>query len=287
MASATTHIILNGEFRPANAPSIMHNNRSFCYGDALFETIHAYQEKAHFFSDHYNRLTESMKILKMQVPYDFTESGLHHLIILLLKKNRLYQSARVRLTVFRNEGGYYSPDTNEVSCLIEASPLKSIQYGIQQKGLNLGLYNKILKPDNAFSSLKTANSLLYVMAGVFCKENHFDDSIILNERGQITETTRSNIFFVRGNSISTPPLADGCIKGIMRNKILSIARDMNFNVTDDVSISPGYISMADEIFLTNAITGVQWVLGLEKRRFFHDVSATLLMKLNETVFSSG
>lgn len=285
MSVKPRHININGNFLSAEEPALMPSNRSFCYGDALFETMHAYQEYVQFFAEHYKRLTESMHVLSMHIPEKFSQHFLHGQIISLMKKNRIYQGARIRFTVFRNDGGYYTPENNDISFLIETIPLETIVYGAQHKGLHLGLFDKIKKPLNVLSPLKTANSLVCVLAGVFKKENNLDDCIILNERGSIVETISSNIFFVRGNTIFTPPLKDGCIHGIMRDQIIQIAKEMNFKIEDQASISLDFISLADEIFTTNAVSGIQWVLGFGERRFFHDVSASLLIRLNETALN--
>ena len=280
------HININGDYYSADEPVLKPANRSFCYGDALFETMHAYQDKVQFFEFHYKRILQGMQMLSMRIPEKLSPSYLHDQIISLMRKNRLYKGVRIRLTVYRNDGGYYTPETNEISFLIEATPLESIVYGVQQRGLGMGIFDQMKKPVNVLSSLKTANSLLYVLAGVYKKENNFDDCLLINEKGCIVETISSNIFFVRGNTITTPPLSDGCIPGVMRDQIIRIAKELNFKIDDQSSILPDSIISADEVFVTNAVTGIQWVLGFRDRRFFHDVSASLLIKLNETVFSS-
>lgn len=285
MTIKVKHINVNGAFFEASTPSVMHNNRAFCYGDALFETMHAYQDEVHFFAHHYKRLSESMQKLGMCMPTMMSQEFLHNQIISLLKKNRIYKGSRIRLSIYRNSGGYYTPYTNNISFLIETQELENIQYGFQEKGLQLGIFKDIYKPINKLSSLKTANSMLFVMAGLFKKAQHLDDCIILNEQEIIVETISSNIFLVRGSHISTPPIADGCINGVMRNNIIEIAKSMNYYVTDNVSISLDYIQNVDEIFLTNAVKGIQWVLGFGNKRFFHDASASILLKLNEKIFN--
>ncbi|MBI5217655.1 MAG: aminotransferase class IV family protein [Bacteroidia bacterium] len=286
MSNEAKYISLNGNFYLAGNPVLSHKNRAFCYSDALFETMRAYQEKVQFFPEHYQRLSGGMDMLKMNIPVAFTQNRIHDEITGLLKKNRIYKGARVRLTVFRNDGGFYIPECNDISYLIEVSELENIFYGSQPKGLHIGLFDEIRKPVNIFSGLKTTNSLLFVMAGLHAKNNHWDDCVILNDEGNIVESVSSNIFMIRDKIIYTPKLSDGCINGIMRCQIINLARSLNYEVLDDVSLQPQNLLEADEAFLTNAVAGITWVLGFEKRRFFHDVSANLTVKLNETAFNS-
>ena len=154
-------------------------------------------------------------------------------------------------------------------------------YQINTKGLTIGFYDKIKKPVNDFSQFKTANSLIYVMASVYKKKNNFDDCFILNENDKIVEATSSNIFLVKGRALFTPPVTDGCVNGIMRNKIIELARENDYKVNDTISIKPTHISEADEIILTNAVTGVNWVTGYKEKRFFNKTAKDIIKKLNE------
>src|SRR3989339_931158 len=102
MTTNAVYINYNGTFHKAENPVLSHKNRAFCFGDAVFETMFAYQEKVYFFSDHFERLQKSMKLLKMSIPDNFSEVFFHEEILKLMRKNRFYKGVRVRLTIFRN-----------------------------------------------------------------------------------------------------------------------------------------------------------------------------------------
>ncbi|MEN8118985.1 MAG: aminotransferase class IV [Bacteroidota bacterium] len=276
-------IILTEEFK------LEFNNRAFQYGDGLFETMHALGSEVQFFYEHMERLISSMKILKMEVPVRFSIDtlGLQKEITKLLTKNRIYKGGRVRMTVFRQCGGFYSPETNEINYLIRTEHLKQDQYVLNTKGFNIDIFEEIQKPANILSGLKTTSSILYVMAGIFKSDNKLDECLIINEKGNIVEGISSNIFIVKEKNIYTPSLKSGCLDGIMRKKIIDIAKKEKFTVFDDVPIKLSDIMAADELFFTNAITGIRWVLSFKQRRFYNKIAKQLNQKLNETVFSDN
>jgi len=273
-------IILTKEFRPE------FNNRAFQYGDGLFETMHALGTNVQFFYEHIERLISSMKVLKMEVPVRFSIDtlGLQKEITKLLTKNRIYKGARVRLSVFRQSGGFYSPETNEISYLIQTEHLKYDQYELNNQGFIIDIYEEVQKPINIFSGLKTSSSIFYVMAGIFKSGNNLDECLIINEKGNIVEGVSANIFVVKENNIYTPSLKSGCLNGIMRKKIIEIAKNEKFTVFDDVPIQLQDIVAADELFFTNAITGIRWVLGFKQRRYYNKIAKLLNTKLNKSVF---
>ena len=101
------------------------HNRGFLYGDAVFETLKIVQGKILFLEDHYFRLMASMRILRMEIPMDFTMEFFEEQLLSTVKNEGFLDSARVRITVYRNDGGYYLPLTNTISYLIHATPLQS------------------------------------------------------------------------------------------------------------------------------------------------------------------
>lgn len=115
------------------------------------------------------------------------------------------------------------------------------------------------------SSLKTTNKIIQVVASVFAKENGFDDCILINDEKNVVETISGNIFMVLDNQIITPPVSDGCLNGIMRKQVINeLKSSTDFNVIEN-SISPFDLQKADELFLTNVITGMQPITKYRKK----------------------
>jgi len=275
-------INFNGKLHQEFEPVILTNNRAFRYGDGLFETIRVVDGKIRFLDRHLARLLSSMELLKMQVPEFFSQSFFEEKIGELLTKNKITEGGRVRLTVFRNEGALYEPETNKVSYVLEAAPLDHNVYTLNEEGLVVDLYNEFKKPLNRMSCIKSNNSLVYVMAGIFKVENKLDDCILLNERFNITEAISSNLFAVKNGVLYTAPIAEGCLDGIMRTEILNIAKENRIAVYE-VTMAMNVMLNSDEIFLTNAIRGIRWVGTYRAKRYSNKMAEKLVALLNAKV----
>ena len=239
------------------------NNRGFSYGDSLFETIRIEEGEICFLEDHYFRLMASMRMIRMEIPmrltFDYLEKQILNLIILLGESD----VSKVKCTVYRKEGGLYTPETNEVEFLIEAFDSKSEVKPIYK----IDIYKDHYVNSGLLSTLKSSNRLLNVVASIYAKEYELDACILINEDKKVVETTNANIFLIKDNVIRTPRLLDGCIKGVARKKIIEIIeKDASFEIIEE-SISPFDIQKADEVFVSNAIIGVQSVTKYRKRDF--------------------
>ena len=270
----------NGTLLPADQPLFTTTNRAFCYGDALFETIRIANYHPQFLKEHIQRLFVGMSVLKMETNTLFNEVFFEQAILELAKKNNLTSDGRVKLTIYRNSGGYYTPDNNTASFLIEVFAMETKGYEINTKGLALDLYTELKKSQSPLSSIKSANSNIYVMAGIFKKQHSLDECILVNDKGIITEAISSNIFAVKNGVLYTSPVSDGCVDGVMRKKIIEIAKANRIAVYE-LSIMQNVLLGADELFLTNAINGIQWVVAYKQKRYFNNTSKKLLEKLNE------
>lgn len=279
----TEYLLLNEKFYPVNGPVIMHTNRAFCYGDALFETIHCMGTQPQFPELHWQRLLKGMKVLKMQIPENLHLKNIHNYIGKLLNKNRVFKGARIRITVFRDQGGLFSPEKNTVSWLMESSVLENEQYKLETKGLAIDIYDELHKPVNILSNLKTTSSLIFVLAGIYRKENNLDECLVFNQYGRICESISSNVFVAKGNKIITPSLDEGCIEGTMRYTIIDILKELGYDVEEKGILEKNLID-AEEVFLTNAIQGVKWVSAYRDRRYYNFISRKLIAALNQKAF---
>ncbi|MES2568209.1 MAG: aminotransferase class IV [Bacteroidota bacterium] len=273
--------IYNGHIISLYEPAISFTNRAFRYGDSLFESIRYTNGKIMFVADHIKRIKLSMTTLRMNVPAEFTSANIERLIIHLLEKNNIKQDARIRLTVFRNEGGFYTPDTNDISFLIETEKLEESGYTLNQKGLWVDIYAEIKKPINKISNIKTGSALLYVMAGITKTSLRLDDCLLVNDNGNIIESINSNIFVVKNGTLYTSPIIDGCVDGVMRKQILDIAAQ-NKILAFEQPLTVHTLTNGDEVFLTNAIKGIQWVGQFKNKFYTNQRSVFFTEKLNES-----
>jgi len=265
----------NGKLIDPKEFSFSSNNRAFKYGDAVFETLNIQNNTVVFFEDHYFRLMASMRMLRMEIPMEFTLEFLEQEILKTVATQDNFSKARVRLTIFRKDGGLYTPKTNEINYLIEFSEntyTTKSQYRID-------LFKDFYNYSGLLSTIKTSNRMLNTLASIFMQENELDNCILLNENKAVVEATNANIFVVKGNEIKTPALEEGCIKGVVRKKVIDIL-NMNEEYTLlETSISPFEMQKADEIFITNSIIGIQPVTNYRKKEFKTEIGAKLAVNL--------
>lgn len=249
--------------------NLLEQNRGFLYGDGVFETLKIVDGKILFFEDHYFRLMAAMRIVRMEIPMNFTLEYLEEQVLSLVKKNKIEQSARARITVYRNDGGFYLPTNNTVSFLIQTSAIEDpvSVYSISEKEYEVDLYKDFYIPKQLLSTLKTTNKMIHVTGSIYAKENDLDNCILLNDSKNVVEALQGNLFMRMGNTLITPPISEGCLNGIMRKQILSLAKkETNLEVVEQ-AISPFDLQKADELFVTNVIRGIQPITKYRKKEF--------------------
>lgn len=263
--------------------NLLTHNRSFLYGDAVFETVKIVNSKILFLEDHYFRLMSSMRIVRMEIPMNFTMEYLEEQILTLAKAKNIENSSRARITVYRNDGGYYLPQNNTVSYLITVESLENAPYSIVQNEYVVDLYTDFYVAKQLLSSIKTTNKLLNITASIYASENDLDNCLLLNDSKNVIEALQGNLFMLKGNTLVTPPVSEGCLNGVMRKQILSLTRTIeNFEVVEE-AISPFDLQKADELFVTNVIKGIQPITKYRKKEFTIGFSKLLVQKLNDTI----
>jgi len=263
--------------------NILTQNRAFLYGDAVFETLKIVQSKILFLEDHYFRLMASMRIIRMEIPMNFTMEYFEEQLLSVVKSNGFEESARARITVYRNDGGYYLPTTNQISFLIHTSPLENQSFILETKECEVDLYKDFYISKQLISSLKTTNKVIHVTASIYAKENGYDNCILLNDTKNVVEVLQGNIFMLSGNKLVTPPVSEGCINGILRKQVLALAKKIDgIEVVEDV-ISPFELQKADELFFTNVIKGIQSITKYRKKQFETRIANVLVQRLNELI----
>lgn len=274
-------ININGRLVAEDKAGISIQNRGLYYGDAVFETIRIIHGKIIFWEDHYFRLMASMRIMRMEIPSSFSPEFLEEEILKIVKENNLENSpARVRMTVYRQEGGFYTPESLDVDYLITAQELPDAFYLLPEEDYEVELFKDHYINSGLLSTIKTNNKAVNVLGGIFARENDFKNCFLLNENKAVVETLNANVFVVKDRKIKTPPLTDGALNGIIRKQLLSIIGTMKDLDIEEASISPFELQKADEIFLTNVIAGIQPVTKYRKKRYKTDVAREVLAKLN-------
>jgi len=265
-----------------NESFISSENRGYKYGDALFETLKVVHGKILFWEDHYFRLMSSMRIMRMEIPMNFTMEFLEKELLKTINVNGLAKSSvRVRLNVDRGEGGKYLPKEKTTNYSIVVEKANSDFYTIPKNDqYTVDLFKDYFVAPGLLSTLKTNNKAINVLGSIYAEENLLENCLLLNTNKNVVEALNGNLFLVSGEQIKTPPIDDGCLNGIMRKQIIEVIVNSGDYTVEETSISPFELQKADELFMTNVIVGIQPILKYRKKVFATKISEDILKRLN-------
>jgi branched-chain amino acid aminotransferase len=261
----------------------LHENRGFLYGDSIFETLRVLDGKILFLEDHYFRLMASLRIVRMEIPMNFTMEYMEEQVLLLTDAMPTAPAFRVRLSFFRKPGGFYLPVDNNVEFIITAAPLDMPLFAVADGNYEVDLFRDFYVTKQLLSSLKSTNRMVHITGSIFADENGLDNCLLLNDEKNVVEALQGNLFMLTGNKLVTPPVADGCLNGIMRKQVLAIARKIEGLEVEEISISPFDLQKADELFITNVIIGIRPITKYRKKEYVTVMATEILKRLNAAV----
>jgi branched-chain amino acid aminotransferase len=251
-------VYLDGKFLNEARAGISVNNRSFRYGDGCFETMKVVAGRLQLPHLHMERLFSTMELLRFEPPSYMNAEYLVQRIEELVQRNQHQALARIRLTIFRGDGGLYDTASMRPHLLIQSWPLPPENLRLNENGLVLNLFRKGYKACDAYANLKSNNYLLYAMAALEARQQQCNDMLVLNQHGRVADSTIANLWIVENDILITPPLEEGPVQGTMRRWILEQAASWGFYAKEE-PVTEERLAAAQEIFLTNAIYGLKWV----------------------------
>lgn len=270
----------NGKFMAAAEPMLTADNRSFRYGDGCFETMRVSQGQIQLADLHFERLMASIHLLHFDVPQHFTKNYFTRLITELCTRNNHDTHARVRLTIFRADGGLYEPLNNHPCFIIQSWELNRQILELNETGLTIDICPDVRKSIDKYASIKSNNCLPYVMATMWARQHRLNDAVILNPYGRVADSTLASLFIVRNRQLITPPLSEGSVCGVMRKHLMQI--DLPFSLIE-APLTVEDLETANEIFLTNAISGLRWVGSFRDSSYGNATAAIIHELLQESV----
>jgi branched-chain amino acid aminotransferase len=255
----------NGIFFASGSAVLKPANRSFRYGDGLFETMKIARGNILNKRFHFERLFKGLALLEFEIPGQLNAQLLEKKIIELTEKNKHAQNARVRLTLYREDGGIFEPIRSQPGFIIESWEITG-EMQLNENGLIVDIFPDVRKSCDIFSNIKSNNYLPSVMAGLYAAKNNFDDCMILNSFSRVCETAIANIFIIKNEKIYTPPLSEGCVAGVMRRWLIENLPSNAFPVIEK-NLEIDDLLKADEFFLTNAIQQIRWVKTFREKNY--------------------
>lgn len=263
--------------------NLLVGNRGFLYGDSVFETVKILDGKILFLEDHYFRLMSAMRIVRMEIPMNFTMEYFEEQLLSLAAAENLSASSRARISVYRNEGGFYLPKDNNVSFLVTVQPVENSVYRIEKEEYEVELYKDFVVAKHLLSTIKSSNRMINVTGSIFADENGYDNCLLINDDKNVIEALNGNLFMLMGNKLITPPISEGCLNGVMRKQILTLAKKIETIEVEETPISPFDLQKADELFITNVIRGIQPITKYRKKEYDTKTIKDLLLQLNAQI----
>jgi len=274
-------ICLNGKILRAEDPVLLASNRGYRYGDALFETMKVASKNILLETYHFERLFAGLRLLQFEVPKLLTREKLCKEVLLLAEKNNCGNLARIRLSVFRGNGGVYDEERTP-QYLIECWPLNESLNSLNENGLVIDVFPAARKSCDSFSHLKSANYLPYTMAAIYAKANKLNDCLVLNTDENIADATIANIFLIKEGVVITPGPDQGCVNGVMRRHLLEKMKDAGYSIQEN-PVSVSTLEEADEVFLTNAISGIRWVKQFRENVYSNNLTVEIYNRFIKTI----
>lgn len=231
--------------KPSDITKNLRTNRSFLYGDGFFETLLLQGGSCHKFDLHFKRILHNCGQLQMELDKVFDQRYFEER---MKREGAQYAGSdiKVRIVFYRKASGTYLPESDKADFQIIYEPYIPLAKPV----LTAGVYDKLRKPCNFLSSIKTTSALMFVMAAKYAKQKGWDEVIILNEHHRVCEALTSNVFLKINEVFYTPPLSEGCIDGVNRKYMLAQNKAIVERPIEMEELKQG------ELYFSNAVRGL-------------------------------
>ena len=283
-----TKVWIDGEFVEWKDASISVLSHVVHYGTSVFEGIRAYSNEKGIavfrLEEHVQRLFDSAKVYKMDIPY--TKEEIAEAIIETVRINDL-DGCYIRPIVFR---GYGELGVNPLGCPVNVA-IAAWEWGSylgeegMANGVDIGVSSWRKPAPDTFPTLAKcgANYMNSQLAKLEAIDNGFDEAIMLDYEGHVSEGSGENIFLVEGKKLFTPSLGASNLKGITRDSIIKVANDLGYEVVEE-TISRERLYFADEVFFTGTAAEVTPIRSIDHRTIGIGKRGPISEKIQTTFF---
>ena len=239
-------VYINGSFLPRSEAKLDISDHGFLYGYGIFQTARAYNGKLFLLEKHLKRLYDAAGAIGMRPKLEGLD--LEKAFIDTLKANKL-KEARVRLTVTNGENAAmpWSDASGPPNIVITAVPYTPFPPEKYEAGFRVGIASMRRMKQSVLSAIKSTNYLLNVMVRIEATAKSWDETILLNDAGFIAEGGGSNVFFVKGEKLVTPPADSGIIPGVTREVVMELAVELGVGV-EEKNVKPSELGVLTRRF---------------------------------------
>ena len=265
-----TKVWMDGEFVEWKDANISVLSHVVHYGTSVFEGIRAYENEngvgVFRLKEHVQRLFDSAKIYKIDIP--FTQEEIEEAILETLRVNEM-GACYIRPIVFR---GYGELGVNPLGCPVNVV-IAVWEWGSylgeegMANGVDIGVSSWRKPAPDTFPALAKcgANYMNSQLAKLEAIDNGYDEAIMLDYEGHVSEGSGENIFLVENDKLFTPAMSSSNLKGITRDSVMTIARDLGYEIVEEV-ISRERLYSADEVFFTGTAAEVTPIRSIDHRQ---------------------
>lgn len=263
----------NGRLHPATEPSISPLNRGFLYGDAIYEVWRTYQGIIFTWEEHWARLVRSAHSLYMALPFTPAQilAEIRRTVAAYREQSHDTGELYIRIQITRGAGAIGLDtglaDRPDFVLLVQPCPVLSAEK--VRDGMKLSLATSLHRnPVDALNpAWKTGNYLNNVLCLREARARGADEVVMTNHHGAVTESAVSNIAFVRGGTVITPPLSAGILGGITRDLLLTkIAAVVGVPARESV-IKPSDFAAMEESFLLSTTKDIAPIASIDGTKF--------------------
>ena len=262
------YVWFDGKFVHETKANIPVTTHAIHYGTSVFEGIRAYWNTKNLFifrlKEHIERFRNSGKFYHISL--NFSDRQIENAIINLCRKNRLKKSCYIRPFYFV---GQYGINLNVTKKAPTHVAIITFPFGdlFNKNGISatISKWRKFSDISTPTQAKMGGNYLNSILATQDAKQRGFDEAILLDQSGDVSEAPGENIFLVKNNELITPPLTSSALNGITRKSIITIAKDMGFK-TKVRKVSKKELKLADEIFLSGTAAEITPVIQIDKKR---------------------
>jgi branched-chain amino acid aminotransferase len=250
-------LLHNGAIVRTDARVLSPGQVGFMNGWGVFSTLRVADGVLFEFPRHYARMERDAA--RMHVPFPFSQDELETRLLSLVEANRAFE-ATLRVALVRNRGGIFEGAGIESECDLIAFTANIAAWGA---GVKLTYQPNGRFGACPFAGAKITSWVQNLVWNESAKQRGFDEALLLNERGEVSECTSANIFAIFGSEVFTPPLStSGCLPGVTRQVLLEEIKVPGITVSERV-LTPADFQNSDQVFITSTTRDLLPVLEID------------------------
>ncbi len=287
------YVWFDGKFVTLDKANVPITTHAIHYGTSVFEGIRAYWNGKNLYvfrlDDHIKRFRRSGQFYNISL--NFSDKIISDAVIGICEKNKIKQSCYIRPFYFIGDYGINLHVTEKAptNVAIFTFPFGDL---FNKNGITAGVvsWRKFSDMSTPPQAKMGGNYLNSIIATQEAKRSGFDEAILLDHNGNVSEAPGENIFIVREGQLITPPLSSSALNGITRDAVIKIARDLDIDVTE-TEIARSELTVSDEIFLTGTAAEITPIIAMDGKKIGNgkpgDITKKMMSEYTDIVMNKN